>query len=72
MARLLTKVDQNGNVSFDVGRTLGGVIVGLVLAVLAYLLFSSGNANATAIWTLATAVISATFGLAVGEKVTGK
>jgi hypothetical protein len=74
VARLLTKVDNSGKVNLDVGKTLAGLVLGIVLVVVAYLLWTQGGENATngtAVWTLATAVISGTLGLAVGEKATG-
>lgn len=75
MARLLTNVDTaTGKVSLDVGKTLAGLVLGIVLVVAAYLLWTSGGDNATngtAVWTLATAVISGTLGIAVGEKAAG-
>jgi hypothetical protein len=66
MARLFT----NANGSIDVGKTLAGLIIGLVLIVLTvYLWTTAGQGdNGDKMFTLAEAVIVGTLGITIGEK----
>lgn len=68
MARLFTK-SENGEIKIDIGKTLAGSVIGLVLIGAAVYLWANGQeVPAGTVWTLGEAVVVGVLGIAVGEK----